>query len=304
MPRTGSDLNAIAAFVHVVDGKTFRAAARALGVPRSTVSLKVAQLEDHLGVRLLERTTRTVRLTEAGTAYYRQVSPALEALGDAEHAVTDLQAQPSGRLRITAPIESGQLLLGTVVADYMRLYPDVHVDVDLTNRRVDLIEEGFDLALRAGPLPDSSLIARKLGTPQRARLYASPAYLRKHRVPRRPEDLEHHRLLAISTNPLTWSFRRKRGLVAVKVRPHASSNSLFVLRDLAAAGHGIARLPEMLGAELLRSGALRTILDEFSPPPESISAVYPSARNLSPKVRAFLEVLERGLDAWLDSQPP
>jgi DNA-binding transcriptional LysR family regulator len=304
MPRTGTDLNAIAAFVQVVDGKTFRAAARALGVPRSTVSLKVAQLEDHLGVRLLERTTRTVRLTEAGTAYYRQVSPALEALGDAEQTVTDLQAQPSGRLRITAPIESGQLLLGSVVAEYMRLYPDVRVDVDITNRRVDLIEEGFDLALRAGPMPDSSLIARKLGPPQRARLYASPAYLRKHRAPRRPEDLERHRLLAISTNPLTWTFHRRRGLVAVKVRPHVSSNSLFILRDLAAAGHGITRLPELMGADPLRSGALRTILDEFSPPPESLSAVYPSARNLSPKVRAFLEVLERGLVAWLDSQRP
>jgi DNA-binding transcriptional LysR family regulator len=298
MPRAGSDLNAVAAFVKVVDAKTFRAAARALGVPKSTISLKVAQLEDRLGVRLLERTTRTLRLTDAGGAYYRHVAPALEALGDADQVMTDLQAQPSGRLRLTAPVETGYLRLGPIIAEYMRRHPAVQVEVDLTNRRVDLIEEGFDLAIRAGALPDSSLIARRLGGTHYLRLYASPAYLRQYRAPRRPEDLSGHRVLCLNQQNVIWHFRRKRRVVQVKVNPHAVANSLFVLRDLAAAGLGIARLPELVGKLTSRGGELRTVLDDYCPAEDATSVVYPSARNLSPKVRAFIEVLEQ---SWEDT---
>ena len=299
MPSNASDLNAVAAFVKVVEAKTFRAAARALDVPKSTVSLKVAQLEDRLGVRLLERTTRALRLTDAGSAYYKQVAPALEALGDADQVVSDLQAQPSGRLRITAPVETGYLQLGPIIAEYMRRYPAVQVEVDLTNRRVDLIEEGFDLAIRAGALPDSSLIARKLGGTQYVRLYASPAYLRQHRVPRRPEDLAGHRLLAQNRQNVVWHFRRKRKVVQVKVNPHATANSLFLLRDLAAAGLGIARLPDLVGKMTSRGGELRTVLDDFCPEVDGISIVYPSSRNLSPKTRALIEVLDQ---SWEDGR--
>ncbi len=163
MGRT--DLNAVAVFMKVVELKNFRAAARALGLPKSTVSLRVAQLEDGLGARLLERTTRTLRLTDAGSAYCRRIAPALDAIGEAERAVKDLQAQPAGHLRITTAVEFGQnsTVLAEVLAEYMRRYPAVEVRVDLLDRRVDLIEEGFDLAIRAGVLEDSSLIARRLG---------------------------------------------------------------------------------------------------------------------------------------------
>lgn len=293
-----ADLNAVAVFVKVAEMKSFRAAAAALRVPRSTASLKVAQLEDRLGARLLERTTRALRLTDAGRAYYQQAAPALGALEAAGRAVGDMQAEPSGRLRITTPVELGQLVLGDVLAAYLERHPGVEVEAELLNRPVDLIEEGFDLAIRPGELPDSTLIARKLGRPQRLRLYASPAYLRRRGEPRRPEDLGRHDCLVLHTRSTTWDFRGTRAPRSVAVRARVAANSLVVLRDLAVAGRGIARLPEFFGAAAVRARRLRTVLDEFAPPPVYVHALYPSARNVSPTVRALLALLEERSAAW------
>jgi DNA-binding transcriptional LysR family regulator len=285
------DLNAVAVFVKVVDEKSFRAAARALGATKSTVSRKVAELEDALGARLLERTTRTLRLTDAGAAYYRQVAPALGALQDAGRAVADMQAQPTGRLRVSAPLELGQFVLAPIFAELMRRHPAVTLEIELTDRHVDLVEEGFDLALRAGPLPDSSLVARRLGRPLTMRLYASADYLRRRGTPRRPEALVHHDCLVMSGHrtPTTWMFRGKRKPVAVEVRPRVAANSFKVLLDLCGAGHGIARAPDFPMGE---HAGLVTVLDEHCLPPTQLHALYPSARNLSPKSRAFLDLLE------------
>lgn len=290
------DLNAVSAFYQVVELKSFRAAAAALGIPKSTVSRKVAELEDALGARLLERTTRSLRLTDAGRAYHVRVAPALDALLEAERAVDEQNQKPSGRLRLTMTTEGGQTLLGPVLSEYLRAYPDVKLDVELTDRRVDLVEEGFDVAIRAGALADSTLIAKKIGAPGRMRLYASPEYMRRRGTPRHPRELTNHDCLIMSaqTTPTIWTFRDKRKVLPVKVRVHAEANSFLLLRDLAVHGHGLARLPDYFAAEATASGHLTSLLEGFLPEAMPWHVVYPSARNLSPKVRALVELLERG----------
>ncbi len=289
-----ADLNAVSCFAKVVELSSFRAAAAALGVPKSTVSRKVGELEDTLGTRLLERTTRRLRLTEAGSAYYQRIGPALEALRDAESVASEQSIEPSGRLRITMSIEGGQKLLGSIMNEYMTRYPKVELVVELTDRRVDLVEEGFDLAIRAGALPDSSLIARRVGTPGTLLVYASPSYLKRRGTPKHPRDLVEHDCLVMTgqSTPLVWTFHQKGAPLRIKVRPRASVNSFTLLRELVAAGHGIARLPNYLAVEGTSPHAIRSILDDFTPPPMPWHVVYPSASNLSPKVRALAELFE------------
>ncbi|WP_394831472.1 LysR substrate-binding domain-containing protein [Pendulispora rubella] len=296
MRTIGLDLNAVAVFLEVIHRRSFRAAAMALGMPKSTVSQKVAQLEERLGVRLLDRTTRTIRITEAGEAYRRRVEPALDAVGEAERAVSDLQAAPSGRLRITTTVDIGQNapFFAEVLSIYMQRYPAVELNVDLFDRRVNLLEEGFDLAIRPGSMPDSTLIARKIGSVGTMRLYASPAYLERKGKPRTPAELREHDCMVMTSHsePRLWTFRGKRKPVAIEVQPHLAINGFLVLRAVAEAGAGIARLPEYLGEPSIERGTLRSILDDFALPPSHWYAVYPSARNLSPKIRAFVELLE------------
>lgn len=307
MDNRYADLNAVVAYVHVVEQRSFRGAAAVLGVPKSTVSLKVAQLEDRLGTRLLERTTRRLRLTEAGEAYFRRTAPALDALREADVAVADLRRQPSGRLRLTTTVEFGQTQLPAVIDAYLQRYPDVEVEVELGHRAVDLIQDGFDLAIRSGPLPDSTLIARALPS-VRYRLFASPAYLRQRGEPRRPEALGDHACLTMSGHraPARWEFRDGRRAITVEVRGRVAVNHLLVVRDLAIAGHGIARLPEPIGDVEVAAGRLRPVLARFAPPPYPWHAVYPSARHVSPKVIAFIELLDhhlRGVLATRASSP-
>jgi DNA-binding transcriptional LysR family regulator len=196
-------------------------------------------------------------------------------------------------------IEGGQTLLGPVVRDYLRAFPDVKLEVELTDRRVDLVEEGFDLAIRAGALADSTLVARKIGTPGRMRLYGSPEYLRRRGTPRHPRELAGHDCLIMSaqTTPTVWSFREKRKIVPVKVGVYAQANSFVLLRDLAVGGHGLARLPDYFAASPKGRGKLVSLLEDFLPEPIAWHAVYPSARHLSPKVRALVELLEQRFGA-------
>jgi DNA-binding transcriptional LysR family regulator len=292
MPST--DLNAVSCFAKVVEVESFRAAAAALGVPKSTVSRKVSELEDALGTRLLERTTRRLRLTETGKAYHQRISPALDALREAEHVVEAQNAKPSGRLKLTMTVEGGQTLLPPVLSEYLLAHPDVHLQVELTDRRVDLIEEGFDLAIRAGELGDSTLVARKLGGKGCLRVYGSPSYLATCRAPRHPRELVEHRCLIMTAQrtPLVWSFERRGKPLPIKVRAYAEANSFIVLRELAVAGHGIARLPEHIAVQAA-PGQLCELLSGFSPTPLPWHVVYPSSRHLSPKVRSLVQLLER-----------
>ena len=287
-----ADFNGVLAFVRVVDVGSFRGAAKELGLPKSNVSRKVQDLEDRLGARLLERTTRRLRLTEVGAAYYRQVAPAVSALQRAERTVDELQTEPRGQLRISVPVALGHLFFGALVAEYMRQYPALTIAVDLSDRAVNIIEEGFDLALRAGHLPDSSLVARRLGE-ARVQLFASPAYLQARGIPRHPTDLlQHHCLVyAATATPQSWAFQDRRRQLQVAVEPRAVANSFFVLRELALADQGIARMPGFIGARLAAEGRLRTVLEPFEPPPTPLSLLFPSARHLSPKVKSFVDFL-------------
>jgi DNA-binding transcriptional LysR family regulator len=294
-----TDLNAVGCFAKVVELESFRAAAAALGIPKSTLSRKVAELEDSLGARLLERTTRRLRLTDAGRAYHQRIGPALDALHEAERAIEEHNAKPAGRLKLTMSMEGGQSLLGPVLAEYAALYPDVQLQVELMDRRVDLVEEGFDVAIRAGALPDSSLIARRLGPPGSLRVYASPSYLERRGVPRHPRELVDHACMVMTgqSSPRTWAFQHRGKPLSVTVRSQVEINSFALLAELVSAGHGIARLPDYLAEGSADPPGLRSILDSFAPAPMPWHAVYPSSRNLSPKVRALVELLERHFSA-------
>jgi DNA-binding transcriptional LysR family regulator len=288
-----ADLNGVVIFLAIAEARTFRGAARSLGIPASTVSAKLARLEGDLGARLFERTTRVVRLTDAGRRYRDLATPAVEALVEARRALADLHAAPTGLLRITAPMELAQFVLAGALATYVGRYPQMRVQVDLTSRHVNLVDEGFDLAIRAGNLRDSSLISRALGRPHAFAICASPSYLARHRAPKHPRDLTRHRCLMMHDRqaPREWEFKQGRRRIIVKLEGDVSVNSFTVLRDLAVAGLGIARLPQFVAAPALANGSLRAILRGFSLE-QSFHALYPSSRHLSPRVRTFLEVLE------------
>ncbi len=297
------NLNAITAFLRVAEEQSFRRAAKSLGVPKSTMSQRIADLEDQLGVQLFWRTTRSVRLTDIGDSYYRAVKPALTTILDAERQLTGIQDQPRGRLRLSAPVEMGQCFLGGVLTTYAELYPDVELIVDLSDRRVNLIEEGFDLAVRIGPLDDSSLICRKLSVLGSKRLYASPTYLETHGKPRTPQELAGHSCLAMNgeQDAVTWRFNGPDGTVAIPVRPRISVASWTILRDLTLAGAGVAQLPEMNGMYDAVEGRLEEILPEWALPGDACYAVYPSGRNASAALRAMVEVLRTHLADTLTS---
>jgi len=275
--------------VAVVERGSFRGAARALGMPKSSVSRRVAELEARLGVRLLQRTTRRVGLTDAGKVYFDRAAAAIAALEEAENAARDLSAEPKGTLRLTVPVNFGLLVLPQLVTGFIAAYPAVRVLVELSDRHVDLIEERFDLAIRAGHLPDSSLVAQRLsGT--RMVVAASPAYLRGKKRPKVPQDLAEHDCLVFgAAEKAVWTFVDGRRQIDVEVKGPLCANNFFLLREAAASGLGIARVPALLAEQPVADKRLVTLLDAFTPDEVPLHVVYPSARYLSPKVRAFVD---------------
>jgi DNA-binding transcriptional LysR family regulator len=270
----------------------------ALGVPKSTVSRRVADLEAQLGLQLLRRTTRTVALTEPGEAFFREASLALSTLGEAVRAVKDTQAAPSGTLRVTAPATFAEFYLGEVLVGFARDFPAVQLAVDLTDRNVDLVGEGYDVAFRAGVLPDSSLKARLLGeTP--VVCVASPGYAKRRGLPKTPEALADHDVVAFTRDDfgavVRWSFVVRKKKVSVTVRPRFAVNSYVLLRQLATAGLGVTRVPLGLVSEALAHGRLVRCLDEFLGPPSPMNVLYVGGQHQAPKVRAFLDYLSSHL---------
>lgn len=285
------DLNEMATFERVVRDGSFTAAAESLGLAKSTVSTRIARLEARLGVRLLSRTTRQVRPTEDGRAYFERCQRVVTAAREADELVTHARAVPHGLLRVSAPRLFGYVFLAPVLDDFLARFRDVRVDLVLVERLVDMVEEGFDLAIRVGRLDDSSLIARRLGL-GRMKYVASPAYLEARGQPERPQDLADHDLLVVTrTGRASWPFATPQGMHARPVEGRVVINSTRMALELAVNGQGVAFLPEFLAADALMSGALDPVLAEFDPPPMPIHAVYPSSRHVSAKVRAFLDVL-------------
>jgi DNA-binding transcriptional LysR family regulator len=302
-------LTAMEAFVRVVERGGFTAAAEDLHLSRAMVSKHVQDLEEHLGARLLNRTTRKVSLTEAGRVYYERSTQLLADLAETEEAVGELQAKPRGRLRLNAPVSFGALHLAAAVADYMAAQPEVTVELTLNDRVVDLVEEGYDLAVRIARLADSSLIARRLA-PCRMVVCAAPEYLERHRQPGHPNDLAGHNCLGYSYGQTRdeWRFDGPKGAAAVPVRGTLQANNGDVLRAAALRGAGIVLLPSFIVGADLAAGRLAPVLPGYRVPELGIYAVYPHSRHLSAKVRSFVDFLLPRLgkrpawDAWM-SEP-
>ncbi|MDC0744936.1 LysR family transcriptional regulator [Polyangium mundeleinium] len=287
------DLNQILVFVRVVQAGSFSAAARHLGLPKSTVSRKISELEERMGARLLQRTTRKLSLTDAGRIYYERTAAILGEIEEAEQAVGRLQAAPRGLLRVTVPL--GFDMLGPIVAEFLERHPDVQIQMVCTDRRVDLVEERFDMAIRAGPLQDSMLVARHLGTAKTA-LVAAPSYCKRHGIPQTPADLQKHSCVAFGVNatPNVWIFESGGKRTEVRITPRLTVNDQELIREAVLAGVGIAWLPEHLYTDGLRKGHLRRLLPEWGAPADvPVHALYPTTRQLSPKVVAFIDLVAK-----------
>lgn len=279
-------------FVQVVEQGSLTSAARTLGLSRSYVSKRIRALEERLGVRLLHRTTRTLSPTWDGQRYYERVSGALEALRQAEEALRSQGEQPTGTLRVCGPMSFGLHSLAPAVADFMALYPSLEVELELTDRLVDPVAEGFEVLVRLGKLEDSGLVARRLA-PLRRHLCASPAYLEAHGVPRGPQDLRQHRCLRYSyecTGPV-WSLRGSAGQEQVRIEGPLLSNNGEALVCAARRGLGVAYLPGFFVEEHLASGELVELLPRWTDSLDGIWALYPHRRHLSPRVRLFVDFL-------------
>ncbi|MPZ41664.1 MAG: LysR family transcriptional regulator [Rhizobiales bacterium] len=287
-------LDGIAAFARVVDGGSFSAAAHRLGISKSAVSAHVQRLEERLGIRLLNRTTRRLSVTEAGAAYYRHCARILAEAEAAEQVASALQREPRGTLRMSAPDTFGWMHVAPAVPAFLKRFPDLSVDIDLSSAHVSLVDEGLDLAIRIGVLEDSALVVRRLA-PSRLILCAAPVYLRERGMPREPDELARHNCLCTNLLPWgdEWHLTGKRGEVRVAVGGSVRSNSAQMLRGAAIDGIGIAILPTWAVFEPLRTGALRRVLDAWEPPASTIYAVYPGNRLMSMKVRAFVDHLAR-----------
>ena len=275
---TGVDLNDVATFVRVAEGGGFTAAAKALGVPKSTVSRSLARLEKALGVRLLHRTTRALALTDAGRAYFERVHDALSGVAEASADVVDLGKDPRGTIRITAPVDIGQALLAEVITRFVEKYPDVRFEVSLTARVVDLVAEGFDLAVRASPLRDSSLVARRLGGAGMG-LFASLDYLKRRGTPAKVADLAGHEFIGFRAEsmrgPLVLSG--PDGEERAHVVGGIEADDLLFVHRLIVAGAGIGLMPLFLAAcapKAEREGLAR-VLPEWSLRGPALSVVAP-----------------------------
>lgn len=287
-------LDGMSAFACVVASGSFSAAAGRLGVSKSAVSAQVQRLEERLGVVLLHRTTRKLSLTEAGATYYRHCARILAEAEAAEQAVGALQREPRGTLRISAPDSFGWMHVAPAVPEFLKRYPELTVDISLSAKHVDLIEEGIDLAIRIGVLEDSLLVARRLAV-SRLVVCAAPAYLHKRGVPENPDDLRSHNCLTTRLLPWggEWRLARKGGEARVSVSGTFRSNNAEMLRAAALDGLGIVLLPTWAVSDQLRAGPLRRVLESWEPATSTIYAVYPENRLMTMKVRAFVEHLAR-----------
>jgi len=288
------DLNEIVVFTRVVQAGSFIAASAQLGIPKSTVSRKVADLEKRLNARLLQRTTRKLSLTDVGRTYFDQCVRIVSELEDAERMVTSLQDTPRGPLRVTTGPNA--MWLGPIVADYLKRYPDVRVELVTSTRTVDLVEERFDLGIRAGTLADSTLVARSLGRVSWF-LVATPAYLKKRGRPRTPEELEQHDFLFFGTglDGVGPRLEKDGRNVHLTLSPRMTTSDMDFLRAVLIAGVGIGTLPAFQCVEDLRAKRFVRVLPDWNAPSAPIHAVYPSTRHLSPKVKTFLEHLQSRL---------
>ncbi|KXS54873.1 MAG: transcriptional regulator [Marinobacter sp. T13-3] len=286
-------IEAMRAFVAVVNEGTFTRAADRLDTSPQLVSKYVSQLEAHLGVRLLNRTTRRTHLTEAGTHYHQRAQQVLADIDDMENQLGNLQTQAQGLLRISAPVSFAIRHMAPLLSEFQKTHPAVGIDLQLNDRKVDIVEEGFDIALRIGQLKSSSLIAKRLA-PVRLVLCASPAYLEQHGTPRHPRDLTHHRFLRYSYMNMDPGHPLQKWLHG---RGHQNSGEMIsnngdVLVEAAIAGSGIVLQPTFIAGEAIKEGKLEILLPEYEPEPLALYAVYAHRQLLASKVRSFIDFID------------
>jgi DNA-binding transcriptional LysR family regulator len=286
-------------FSAVVENGSFTAAADALGISKPVVSKQVSQLERHLGVQLLQRTTRRLHLTHAGEIFASYSHRIMSEVREAEQSVLPLQSEPQGRLRLSVPESLAMSLLPEVLLNFQQQYPGVELDIKVSGRLVDLVEEGVDVALRVGELKDSSLIARLL-MPCGFHACASPGYLEKHGTPEHPGELESHNCMIYSQapHPDSWLFRDKQGKsISIKVKGNLRSDTGYILMNAVLNGNGIFIGPTFMIASALEEGRLETVLDDYTPMTTGLYAVYPYSKLVSTKVRAFVDFIA---ESWSD----
>jgi DNA-binding transcriptional LysR family regulator len=284
--------SAIPVFVSVVENGGFSAAARRLGVSTSAISKRINLLENTLGVRLLHRTTRKLSLTEAGERYFEHAAQALAAAGQAEDAVTELQGEPQGKLRISSPMSFGRLHVSPLIPKLLKRYPKLKVELVMDDRSVDLVAEGFDVAIRSGSgsLPISTLIARKLA-PLRQVLCASPEYIDQLGLPRTPAELSEHNcvLFSLSSDTNEWTLLSDDDTEIVSVSGNYKVNNSEALLEAIREGIGIGRLPTFVAGPDLKAGRLVKLFESYRIPDHTFYAVFPERKFLPAKVRAFLD---------------
>lgn len=288
-------LNHMALFVEVVKAKGFRKAGELLDIPSSTVSRRISELEKEIGLRLLNRTTRKIELTEAGQLYFERGQKIVNDARLAHEQLATMAAKPSGVLRISLSVEFGSVYLAPLIAEFANLYPDITFQLDLSPRRIDLITEPFDVAIRMGTQPDSTLIARQIMSLPRY-LYASSSYLEKYGEPTHPDDLPRHQCIkANMSQDSIWPLFNGKERVEVVVDGRFSLNNISMIKSLAASGMGIAILTEKIASEDVRTGRLKQVLPDWQMTPVPIYAMT-ETRLLPAKTQLFIEFLRVHLD--------
>ncbi|WP_439287608.1 LysR family transcriptional regulator [Lonepinella sp. BR2904] len=287
-------LNAISVFCKVIETQSFTQTAQLENISVAMASKLVAQLEEHLQTRLLNRTTRKISPTEAGLVYYQHCQPILAELNEADASISDLSSSLQGNLLVSVPMDFGLRFISPNLAEFAKANPNLHIEIDFSDRRVDLMSEGYDVALRIGNLQDSSLVAKKLATTT-MHFVASPDYIAKHGKPKTPTDLQHHDCLLYkaSGNQIYWEFTHCDGKIQrIKMHSKLVSNNGLTLVEMAKAGVGIINQPYFLIEQDLTSGKLVELLTDYKQQTIDLHAIYPHRRYLSAKVKAFINFLQ------------
>ncbi|KMV31268.1 LysR family transcriptional regulator [Photobacterium swingsii] len=279
-------------FVAVAERESFTSAAKKLGISTAQVSRQISALESRLSTKLFYRTTRKVSLTEEGAIYYRHCRQVLDGLEEAERAITSLRDKPQGLVKLTAPVTYGEQFIMPLVNDFQQLYPDVSINVDLTNQQIDLVEAGYDLAIRLGRLSSSTMMAKRLTTRTQF-VCGSPDYLTKYGIPHSLSELHQHNCLV--GNHDHWRFQDQGKEKSIKVDGSLRCNSGYGLLDAVRKGLGLTQLPDYYVSEDLAEGNLVAVLTQYQEPEEGIWALYPHNRHLSPKVRMLVDYLAQQL---------
>lgn len=288
-----ADLNDIAIFVKVAQFESFSRAALSLGMPVSTVSRRVSELEGELGVTLLQRTTRKLTLTTQGQAYFHQCAEPLSVLSDAERVLTHSQKKPEGTLKITVPVVLREHAFLDFISEFMRAYPRIKVDLLISNEFIDFVAQNIDMGIRFGDLEDSTLVAKKLGVTVRY-LVATPGYLQGRQIPQKPEDLKLHQCVLMNgkNNEAQWNLESGRKKVSLRVAGNVSSRDFNSVSYFTHQGHGVGLLPFNYCDDLIASGELVRLLPDWVSPKIPVHALYPTRKFIPAKLRVFLDALQ------------